>query len=276
MGNKNKLPDVFNPDQLVQLMDSIDRPKVAIAVALGFFCGMRISEICNLKMENIDLEKKRLKVVDSKFSMRIKTGYGKDRYIVIPDQMINPLKKWKDMMNGGKWFIQSHKSPDLPMRKKSLGEQYRQALDKAGLLIADYDLKFKQKIFGKVKEKKVTRYKYKFHTLRHSYATYLRDKGVDIYTISRLLGHAQVTTTQIYARVSDTQLYKAVNQAFNHQMRAEIIPPETVQRMRYPQGNQSPMQFLQMQVLRGEIDKEEFREKVALLQESQTAQIEQK
>ena len=172
MGNKNKLPDVFNSDQLVQLMDSIDRPKVAIATALGFFCGMRISEICNLKMEHIDLEKKRLKVVDSKFSMRTKTGYGKDRYIVIPDQMINPLKKWKDIMGGGKWFLQSHKSPDLPMSKKSLGEQYRQALDKAGLLIPDYDLTFKQKIFGEVKEKTITRYKYNLLVFFHFFTNF--------------------------------------------------------------------------------------------------------
>ena len=84
---------------------------------------------------------------------------------------------------------------------------------------------FKTKINGKTQTKTITRHKYYFHTLRHSYATYLRDKGVDIYTISDLLGHSQVTTTQIYARISDTQRTKAINEAFNHQFN----PYQTVQ-----------------------------------------------
>lgn len=224
MSNKNKLPSVLNVEQLIKIFDAIDRPKVAIASALAFFCGLRISEVCNLKIEDVDLEKQRLKVVDGKNSRRSLSGYGKDRYVPIPPQMISPLKKWIEIIDGGKWLLPSDKSPDAHIRKKSLGEQYREALFKAGLLLPAMELEFKIKINGQETIKKITRHKYYFHTLRHSYATYLRDKGIDIYTISDLLGHNQVTTTQIYARISDAQKQRAINQAFNHQMTPYVLP----------------------------------------------------
>lgn len=225
MSNKNKLPSVLNVEQLIKLFDCIDRPKVAIASALAFFCGLRISEVCNLKIEDLDLEKQRLKVVDGKNSRRSFSGYGKDRYVPIPPQMISPLKKWIEIIDGGKWLLPSDKSPDSHIRKKNLGEQYKECLARAGLLIPAMELEFKTKINGETTTKKIIRHKYYFHTLRHSYATYLRDKGVDIYTISDLLGHNQVTTTQIYARISDSQRIKAVNQAFNHQYNPYQINP---------------------------------------------------
>lgn len=135
MGNKNKLPDVFNVEQLIKLFDAIDRPKVAIACALGFFCGLRISEVCNLRIEDIDIDRKVLKVVDGKNSRRKFSGYGKDRYVPIPPQLIHPLNIWIDIIGGGKWLFPSDKSPDTHLRKKSLSEQFREVLKRAGLLI---------------------------------------------------------------------------------------------------------------------------------------------
>ncbi len=223
MGDKNRLPDVFNTEQLVKLFDAVDRPKVAIAAALGFFCGLRISEACRLRVEDLDLERNTLKIVDGKNSRRKFSGYGKDRYVPIPPQLISPLKKWIEIINGGKWLIPSDKSPDTHIQKKSLHEQFREVLKNAGLLVPKFDMEFQARIHGKKAQKKCTRHKYSFHTLRHAYATYLRDKGVDIYTISDLLGHSQVTTTQIYARISDTQRKKAVNEAFNLPLRSQIV-----------------------------------------------------
>jgi len=218
-GTKNKLPDVLNVEQLVKVFDTIDRPKVAIATALGFFCGLRISEVCKLKIEDIDLEKKRVKIEDAKYTARNFTGYGKDRYVPIPDPLISPLKKWIEIIGGGKWLLPSHNSPNRHISKKVLGTEFRQFLFQADLNQVKYDYIFKS---GPNKGVKVNRYKYHFHTLRHSYATYLIDKGVDIYTISDLLGHNQVSTTQIYARISDTQRVKAINEAFNISMSSQV------------------------------------------------------
>ena len=237
MSNNNKLPSVLNVEQLIKIFDAIERPKVAIASALAFFCGLRISEVCNLKIEDVDLEKQRLKVTDGKNSRRSLSGYGKDRYVPIPPQLISPMKKWLDIIQGGMWFFPSDKSPDAHIRKKSLGEQFRDVLKRANLLIAERELEFQTKVNGVKQTKKIIRHKYYFHTLRHSYATYLRDKGVDIYTISDLLGHSQVTTTQIYARISDVQRTKAVNQAFNHQFAPNPYPIQyQVQQMQQSQA----------------------------------------
>jgi len=85
--------------------------------------------------------------------------------------------------------------------------------------VAEFTTSYK----GQEYTKKNTHYKYHFHTLRHSYATYLLGKGVDLYTISNLLSHNQITTTQVYARISDTQRDKAIQQAFGLPMSARVM-----------------------------------------------------
>ncbi len=242
MGNKNKLPAVMNPDHLVQLFDSISKPKVAIAVALGFFCGLRIAEVCKLRIEDIDFKMRRIKIINSKYTKRNETGYGKDRIVPLPDVLISPIKKWIDVIQGGKWLIPSNYSPDEYMRPKTLGEEFRASLKAAGLLIVDYVIHQTVHLPDRIIEKDVPRHKFHFHTLRHSYATYLLEKGVDLYTISDLLGHNQITTTQIYARISDKQRVKAINEAFGQQMSSRVInvQPQQIQQVQQPQLIQSP------------------------------------
>ena len=175
--------------------------------------------------------------------------------------MKNPIKKWMEIIGGGKWFLPSHKSPDMHVRKKTLHEEFRIALKNAGLLIPKYQLSFKQKINGKKAERTINRHKYYFHTLRHFYATYLRSQGLDIQTISELLGHSQVTTTQIYAKMNDVQRQKAINEAFGQ--RKEIRQMPVIE----PTNNYNlkPKEYLQMQMLTGEITEEEYLKKLSLL-----------
>jgi len=219
VSTKQKLPGVLNTEQIVKIFDTIDRPKLAMATAIGFFCGLRISEVCNLKIENIDLEKKRLKVENSKYVKKNISGYGKDRYVPIPDVIISPLKKWIDIIGGGTWLFPSHNSPNDHLSKRTLGCEFREMLERAGLDQVSFLMKFRS---GPNKGMEIPRYKYHFHTLRHSYATYLLEKGVDLYTISSLLGHNQVSTTQIYARISDKLRVEAVRDAFSLQMSSRI------------------------------------------------------
>jgi len=86
----------------VQLVDAIDRPKIAIMVVMSFFCGLRISEVCKIKIEDADFQRNRVKIVDAKNSRRFASGYGKDRYVPIPLQLISHLRKWIDLISGGK------------------------------------------------------------------------------------------------------------------------------------------------------------------------------
>ena len=252
ISTKQKLPGVFNTEQLVKLFDVFDRPKVAIATALGFFCGLRIQEVCQLKISDLDLEKKRLKVENSKYTGRTRTGYGKDRYVPIPDFLINPIKKWIEIIGGGTWLIPSHNSPNDHLSKKTLGLEFRIFCSKAGFIeISDHYIMKS----GPNKGLKIPRYKFHFHTLRHSYATYLLEKGVDIYTISTLLGHNQVSTTQIYARVSDKQRVEAINSAFNTSMSSHVRNIVPVESYAFSNGNSDrEIEILRLQLKNKELE----------------------
>ncbi|OVE74581.1 hypothetical protein BVX95_02010 [archaeon D22] len=276
MGNKNKLPDVFDTDQLVQLFDSMNNIKVATASFLAFFCGLRISEVCNLETSNVDLNRKVLKVVDSKNTNRGKQGgYGKDRYIPIPDPAIDILRDWITLIQGGKWLFPSDKSPNQPMTKKNLDEKFRASLRNAGLLIHKEDLHFTAKITnpktGKKEkvERTIPRYKYHFHNLRHSYATYLLNKGVNIVAVKDLLGHERFDTTLVYAKLAHSKKAEEVNNAFNVQMRQHVIPQQEVAQLVPPQpSNLNPLAKLQDLMVSGKITAEEYQQRLSLLQSS--------
>lgn len=252
MGNKNRLPNAFNLTQLNKIFDVIDRPKLAIAVFLSFFCGLRIEEVCKLRIEDIDLESKRLKIVDSKNPNRSLTGYGKDRYVPIPTKAISPLQKWIEIIGiDSKWLLPSMTSPDQHLRKKSLYEQFREVLQRANLLIPNFT-------FSEKTGKQKVRHMYYFHTLRHSYATYLLSKGVDIYTISNLMGHNQVTTTQIYARINTTQQKQAVEEAFNSPL-MEFRPNHRQHLLREPVQQDQSIERIRLEVERNRIELEKMK-----------------
>src|SRR3989344_461158 len=255
--SKNRLPDAFNVQQLNKLFEAIEQPKVGIAAFLSFFCGLRIEEVCRLKVENIDLVSRKLKITDSKNTNRSITGYGKDRYIPIPLKAISPIKRGLEIIGAtSKWFLPSMISPDATMRKKSLYEQYRKCLERAGLLIPLYEYAESR---GLNKGRKKIKHKYYFHTLRHSYATYLLSKGVDIYTISNLLGHNQVTTTQIYCKINTTQQREAVEDAFDGPL-MEFRPnhKQNVHTVQSTETNES-LERLKLEVERNRIELEKMK-----------------
>ncbi len=274
MGNRNKLPNAFTEEQMVRLFDEIDRPKVCMAAALAFFCGLRISEVCKIKIEDVKLSTKELKVVNSKYTLRGKTGYGKDRYVPIPDSMIDPIKNWIDLISGGKWLFPSDKSPDSPLRKKSLYEQYRIFLKQAGLEIPETKIAYIVKVNGKKESREVVRHKYNFHTLRHTYGTYLRNKGVPIEDIKEFMGHERFDTTLVYAKIAHYRKREVIDEAFNVSLRTQTISQEGVKRMTMPKSDETPIQCLQMKMVKGNISAEEYRERVNLLQMVQVKQIE--
>ena len=258
MGNKNKLPNAFNVKQIQKVFNAMDRPKLAIAAFVSFFCGLRINEVCCLKVEDIDLVSKRLKVTDSKNPNRSVTGYGKDRYVPIPSKCISPIEKWLDIIGSdSKWFLPSMTSTEVHIRPKSLYEQFREALVRSDLLIPEFSYAERS---GPRKGLAKTKHRFYFHSLRHSYATYLLGKGVDIYTISNLLGHNQVSTTQIYARISTTQQKEAVEDAFSGPL-MEFKPnfrQHVQQSQPEPQMNEG-LERLRLEVQRNQIELEKMK-----------------
>ncbi len=227
-----KLPNVLNKKQLLKLFSCIDDTNVFVASLLALFCGLRVSEVCDLKKKDIDFENEKIKVVQGKGS--------KDRYVMLPQKLKPVLEKWL-RVHESEYVIPS------VYKQKMNGSQLTQKFRKF-IIKADLSVFLRNTITGQ------PRYAYSFHTLRHTYATYLLEKGVDLYYVQRALGHSDIHTTQIYAYISNKDLKDKINFAFGKKEKKanynNII---------------DPMQILQLRYANGEMDLEEYKEKVEVL-----------
>lgn len=267
MGNKNKLPDILTKEELIKLFESMFRPKCIVACFIALMCGLRVREVCNLQISDMNLERRIIKIRDSKNPNRKKQGYGKDRIVPIPEIAISPIKKWLDIVDGGKWFLPSAKSPDIPLRTKTLHIWFAEARERAKLDEIDYKIKYKQKT--KYREDTAI-YKFRFHHFRHFYATYVYEKTRDLYAVANLLGHNQVTTTQIYAKVSDKQMKETIDFAFNTPIKTQIFEKNPMNAVNYTipeiaKREKTPIEILEDRYARGEISDIDFQQKIRLM-----------
>lgn len=232
---ERKLPNVLNKKQLLQLFETIDDADVFMAALLALCCGFRISEVCHLKKQDIDFENERIKVVQGKGS--------KDRYVMLPVKLKPILEKWL-RANDSEMVIPAVYAKN--MSEAHLSIRFRKYVKKAGL-----------SIFLNKTSSGQNRYAYSFHTLRHTYATFLLEKGVDLYYVQRALGHSDIHTTQIYAYISNKDLQDKINKSFGKkpmQSKYESII--------------DPIQLLQLKYAGGEISMEEYNEKLEVIQKT--------
>ena len=170
-----RLPCVLSAKEVSTLLSSITNVKHRTILSLIYSAGLRIGEAINLKIADIDSQ--RMKV-------RIRQGKGnKDREVMLSEKILRELRiYWKQYQ------------PNTYLFEGQGGTQYSassiQRAFKRALLKADIS-------------KPAT-----VHTLRHSFATHLLEKGVDIRYIQKLLGHKSITTTQIYTHLTDQGMDK--------------------------------------------------------------------
>lgn len=235
-GKNRILPNVFNKKQLLELFTAIEETDIFVACLLALFCGLRISEVCQLKRQDVDLVGCKIKVVQGKGS--------KDRYVMLPSSIKPLLEKWFRITES-EYFIPT--SSNTGISTNYLALKFRSYLQKAGLLIEWDKTSTGQK-----------RHLYSFHILRHTYATYLLEKGVDLYYIQRSLGHSDIYTTQIYAYISSKDLKEKIEKAFNN----KTTPTKR------EVGNTSnvllndPMEVLKLRYASGEITRDELQERI--------------
>lgn len=275
---EGRLPEVFTTDQLIKIFDEVDNPKLAVCMWVGFFCGLRIKEVCSLLIDDINLTDKSIFIRNSKNTNRSKEGYGKDRYVSIPDIAISPIQKWLEIIQGGKYFIPSMQDPNSSIRTKTIHEQYRFLLKRCGLSQEEYTVNFKAKNFGKKKDLKKNIYKFRFHTLRHTYATYLLDKNVPIENIQKSLGHNQIDTTLIYAKVRDKKTKQLINEAFNTPMRlirndSLLNASKKDDPKQQINNNLNAMEILRQRLAKGEIDIISYKRLLAELNPENTVNV---
>jgi site-specific recombinase XerD len=170
----HKLPNVFSVDQIKQLLAVISNPKHRMMVSLFYGSGLRINEMCNLKISDIDSSNFQVKVVHGKG--------GKDRFTILPKHLLEPLRSYYRKYRPVEYLFEGQ-NKGKPMHERSVQHFIEQNITKIGLGGKDYS----------------------GHTLRHSFATHLLDSGTDIHTIKELLGHSSLSTTIVYLHLQTSK-----------------------------------------------------------------------
>ncbi|HVZ11069.1 MAG TPA: site-specific tyrosine recombinase/integron integrase [Candidatus Paceibacterota bacterium] len=175
-------------EELNRLLDSpkgndLDALRDKAILSMLFSTGMRVSELCSLNRDKVDLKRGELSVL----------GKGrKIRLVFISDQARDHIGNYLD-------------------KRKDADEALFIRIPKTGTYTKDSDLRLTPRSIQRIVKKHAVQAgimgkKVSPHTLRHSYATDLLRNGADIRSVQAMLGHSSVTTTQIYTHVTDTQL----------------------------------------------------------------------
>jgi integrase/recombinase XerD len=202
---RRELPDVLRPASLKKLFNVVEDPKYMIAYIVTFFLGLRRGEICSLLTDRVDLDNLAITVKDSKNPTRGEDGGGKDRVVCIPSCLKPIIELWLEYLGDNKYFLPKRiMDKSQPYSGQLLWKKFKADLRRAGLeKTKKYD----------TKGRKLSAFNY--HSLRHAYGTYLYEKGVQLHTIQKLLGHENIQTTLIYTHLSKERQAEEVEQAFN-------------------------------------------------------------
>jgi len=172
-----KLPVILNRSELKELFKAPTLLKHRIVLTLIYSAGLRAQEVINLKLSDIDFERKTIHIRQSK--------YKKDRIVPLAESMAKGLSKYLQAEHPHHWLFNGQE-PDGRYSVRGLSWVMRESLKKSTI------------------RKEVT-----LHSLRHTYATHLLEEGLNIVTLKELLGHAHIATTMIYLHVAQCPLIKA-------------------------------------------------------------------
>jgi len=169
-----KLPNVLSKEEVKAILTSLTNVKHRTMLSLIYACGLRRSELLNLKLSAIDSNREVLYILNSKGK--------KDRVLPLSKSLITMLSSYIEMYKPKDWLFEGQIS-DEQYSEASLAKVLKNSCIKAGI------------------HKPVT-----LHWLRHSYATHLLESGTDLRFIQELLGHKSSKTTEIYTHVSTKSL----------------------------------------------------------------------
>ncbi|MDP3970439.1 MAG: tyrosine-type recombinase/integrase [bacterium] len=168
-----KLPIVLSRAEIEKIIEATDNAKYKLMISLGYACGMRVSEVVQLKVSDLDIDE---------LVVHIKGAKGKkDRISVLPEKLQDDLRNSIAGKSKGDFIFVSNRTGVLTTT--SLQKMFRKSLAKAKI------------------NKSAT-----FHSLRHSFATHLLENGTDVRYVQELLGHSNIRTTQIYTQVTNPKL----------------------------------------------------------------------
>ena len=207
---RKKPPVVFTHTEAMTVINLIDDSVHNLIAKLMYGSGLRLMECCRLRVKDID------------FGMNeilIRRGKGnKDRHTLLPSILIGPLKNqistvkalhsYDIEMGFGEVWMPNALATKYPKAASSLLWKYLFPATKPGIdpesgILRRHHIHvslFQKKIRVAIRSSGILK-QASSHTLRHSFATRLLEKGYDLRTIQELLGHSDIRTTEIYTHV---------------------------------------------------------------------------
>jgi integrase/recombinase XerD len=178
---------VMSQDEIRRLLAMAATIKLRVMLSLAYGCGLRAGEVVRLKVGDIDSAQKIIRIVQAKGR--------KDRNVMLPGDVLGHFRLWwkerprhqdRDFAAAERWFFPGRNAGEA-LTTRQFARLFQETVKKAGIT------------------KPVT-----LHSLRHSFATHLLERGVDVRVIQALLGHDKLETTARYTRVA-TGMISAVD-----------------------------------------------------------------
>ncbi|NER11632.1 Site-specific recombinase XerD [Muriicola jejuensis] len=167
------LPNVLSKEEVIDLLRATYNLKHRMVLALLYSCGLRISEVLELRIANIDIDRRQVVILNSKGR--------KDRYVVLAESTVPLLINYISSYRPRNYLFNG--TDHGPYSSTSIRAFLKRSCRRAGI------------------RKRVTP-----HTLRHSYATHLIENGVNLRIVQELLGHSKPETTMVYTHVAKKDL----------------------------------------------------------------------
>ena len=168
-----RLPEILSREELAQLFAMSCHLKSRTLLMLAYGTGLRLSELCHLRVTDIDSHADRM-------CIRVAQGKGgKDRDVPLAADVLELLRIWWRSAHPRNWLFTARRDDSRPLDSSCAQRWYHRARAAAGIT----------KSGG-------------IHTLRHCYATHLLEAGVDLHSLSQWLGHNHVGTTTRYLHLA--------------------------------------------------------------------------
>jgi integrase/recombinase XerD len=179
---EKRLPDVLSEEEVVLIIRQIENLKHRALISAIYSAGLRLGEVVRLKIDDID---------SKRMMIHIRYAKGKkDRYSLLSVRLLDDLREYFRRYRPKEYLFEGPSHG--PYSARSVQEIFRRALEKSGI-----------------------RKKASVHTLRHSFATHLLERGTDLRYIQELLGHSSTRTTEIYTHITKRGTGKIIS-PFDH------------------------------------------------------------
>jgi site-specific recombinase XerD len=172
-----RLPEVLSKGEVLTLLGAFYEPKMRVLFTTQYACGLRISEVCRLRTDDIHA---------ARGVIRVRGKGDKERVVPLRPRLLAILRAyWKRVRPSAPWLFSA-----------SNGGHVNPGVARSGF-------------HGAVRDSGISGRRLAPHVLRHSFATHLLEAGTDLRVIQVLLGHRSIESTTRYARVSTRLIAKA-------------------------------------------------------------------